>query len=234
VSNPIRLGARMPGVRVRLVLAMAACALLGGAGAARADNPVLTGDVGLNDGFTLTLEDASGSLVKHLDPGTYTLVVHDHSAFHNFHLSGPGNVDVSTTPDFIGDQTFTVTLVDGQYFIQCDPHSSQMKGNFTVGAFTAPPPPPKPAPAAKLAASFGPAAGFKLAGAAGLSAGKAVVTVTDKSAKDGFRLSGPGVSKSTGAAFKGTVTWTVTLKAGTYTYGSAKRAKQRRSFTVSA
>jgi plastocyanin len=221
----------MGGVRVKVVLAMAACALLGGAGAARADNPVLTGDVGAEDGFTITLNDANGSKVTHLDPGTYTLVVHDHSAFHNFHLSGPGNVDVTTGVDTVGDRTFTVTFVDGQYFFQCDPHSSQMKGNFTVGAFT---PPPKPAPAARLTASFGPAAGFRLAGAGGLSAGKAVVTVTDRSAKDGFRLSGPGVSKATGAKFKGTVKWTVTLKAGTYTYGSAKSGKQRRSFTVSA
>jgi len=223
----------MRGVRVRLVLAMAACALLGGAGAARADNPVLTGDVGADDGFTITLNDANGNRVTHLDTGTYTLVIHDHSTFHNFHLSGPGNVDVSTGVDTIGDQTFTVTFVDGQYFFQCDPHSSQMKGNFTVGTSTAPPPPPKPAPSAKLAASFGPGTGFKLSGAGGLSAGKAVVTVTDKSAKDGFRLSGPGVSKATGAAFKGTVKWTVTFKTGTYRYGSAKSAKQRRSFKVS-
>jgi plastocyanin len=222
-------------VRVWLVLAVAASALLGAAGAARADNPVLTGDVGPGDAFTITLKDASGARVTHLDAGTYTLVVHDHSSMHDFHLSGPGNVDASTTPDFIGDQTFTVTLVDGQYFFQCDPHAAQMKGDFTVGTFTAPPPaPPAPTPAAKLSASFGPGAGFKLTPLAGISAGKTVITVSDKSVKDGFRLTGPGVSKSTAARFKGTVKWTVTLKTGTYTYGSAKSPKQRKKFAVFA
>jgi hypothetical protein len=223
-----------------LVLAVAV-SLLGAGGTARADNPVLTGDVGAGDAFVISLSDASGAPVKHVDAGTYTLVVHDRSTFHNFHLSGPGNVDVSTTVDGTGDQTFTVTLVDGRYFFQCDPHSAQMKGSFTVGSVTAPPPTttttPAPAPppaAVKLGASFGPGASFRLAPLAGLGAGKAVITVSDRSAKDGFRLSGPGVSKATGTAFRGTVTWTVTLRAGTYSYGSARNAKQRKTFRVSA
>jgi plastocyanin len=214
-----------------MLLATAAATLLAAAGPARADNPVLTGDVGANDGFVITLTDANGARVTHVDAGTYTLVVHDHSTFHDFHLSGPGGVDVATTPDFVGNQTFTVTLVDGQYFFQCDPHSSQMKGNFTVGSFTAAPPPTPAAPAQKLAGSVGPGASFKLGPIGGLSSGKTVITVSDKSAKDGFRLSGPGVSKSTSAKFRGTVKWTVTLKAGKYTYGTAKG---RKTFTVVA
>jgi plastocyanin len=214
-----------------VLLAIAAATLLAAAGPARADNPVLTGDVGANDGFVITLTDANGARVTHVDAGTYTLVVHDHSTFHDFHLSGPGSVDVATTPDFVGNQTFTVTLVDGQYFFQCDPHSSQMKGNFTVGSFTAAPPPTPTAPAQKLAGSVGPGAAFKLGPVGGLSSGKTVITVSDKSAKDGFRLSGPGVSKSTSAKFRGTVKWTVTLKAGKYTYGTAKK---RKTFTVVA
>jgi hypothetical protein len=207
------------------------------AGAARADNPVLTGDVGQGDGFTLTLKDSTGALVKHLDAGTYTLVVHDHSSFHNFDFSGPGAA-VSTDVDFIGDKTFTVTLADGTYFFQCDPHSAQMHGSFTVGAVTAPPtttrPAPTPAPSATaLAAAIGPGAASSLRPASGLSAGRYAIRVNDRTATDGFRLSGPGVSKATGASFHGTVTWKVTLSAGRYTFGSALHAKKRHVFIVS-
>jgi hypothetical protein len=41
--------------------------------------------VGTNDGFDITLNDASGRKVASLAPGTYTIVVHDRSAIHNFH-----------------------------------------------------------------------------------------------------------------------------------------------------
>jgi len=213
-------------VGTRLVLAALAVAFTAGAGSARADNPVLTGDVGLNDSFVISLTDASGAKVTHLDKGTYTLVVHDRSAFHNFHLSGP-EVNVTTDVDAVGDQTFTVMLVDGTYFFDCDPHSSQMKGSFTVGAVTTPPPP------FKLAASLSAASKSTLGPLGGLSAGKAVITVRDRSTKDGFRLAGPGVTRSTGATFTGTATWTVTLRAGTYSFGSARLPKLRHRFTVS-
>src|SRR5581483_11629431 len=63
----------------------------------------LTGTVGTNDAFQLSLTDPAGAPAKHLDAGTYTLVVHDNSSFHNFHLFGPGAVDVSTGVDTIGD-----------------------------------------------------------------------------------------------------------------------------------
>ena len=216
---------------IRLVLAVIAVALVGGAATARADNPVLNGDVGIGDAFTITLNDAAGNKVTHLDAGTYTLNLRDHSAFHNFHFSGPG-VDVLTSVDGIEDKTFTVTLTDGTYFFNCDPHSSQMKGSFTVGTVTTPPP-PTPTPAAtKLAASI---TGSKatLKPLAGLSAGRAVITVRDASSSDGFRLSGPGLSKATGAKFRGTVKWTVTLKAGRYYFGSARSSKLRKIFIVS-
>ena len=213
-----------------LVTAVAVVAMLGAGGAAHAADPVLTADVGLSDAFTISLADASGAPVKHLDVGTYTLVIHDHSSFHNFHLSGPG-VDVTTDVDGIGDKTFTVSFTDGTYFFQCDPHSAQMKGSFTVGAVTAPPPTP-PAPG-KLAGSISPANQFSLSRPAALAAGAVVVTVKDRSTTDGFRLAGPGVSKSTGAKFRGTVTWKLTLKAGTYRFGSLKNAKRSRAFTVS-
>jgi hypothetical protein len=219
-------------VRTRLLLAATlVSALLGVAGAARADNPVLTGDVGAADSFTITLNDSSGAKVTHLDPGTYTLVVHDHSTIHNFHLSGPG-VDASTTVAEIADKTFTVTLADGTYFFDCDAHPAQMKGTFTVGSVTTPPPPPSPT--TKLAASFGPGSAFALAPRTGLKAGKATLTVRDRSKTDGFRLAGPGVTRTTGAKFTGTVTWKVTLAAGKYSYGSARSARLRKIFMVSS
>jgi hypothetical protein len=45
---------------------------------------------------------------------------------------------------------------------------------------------------------------------------------------------GPGVSKATGAAFRGKVTWKVKLAKGRYSYGSALHPKLRHTFTVSA
>src|SRR4051812_45948200 len=50
-----------------------------------------------------------------------------------------------------------------------------------------------------------------------LKKGAYVIKVTDKSNIHNFRLKGPGVNKSTTVAFKGTVTWKVTLKPGKYT-----------------
>ena len=217
---------------------LAASALLvASASGTRLDNPVLTGDVGLSDAFSISLKDASGAVVTHLDPGTYMLVVHDHSSFHNFDLSGPG-VAVSTDVEEVGDRTFTIALTDGNYFFQCDPHSAQMRGKFTVGTVTTTtaPAPPAPAPvhtATKASASIaGSASRFNPS--SGLTAGTFAIAVDDRSASDGFRLSGPGVSKATGAAFRGKVTWTVKLKAGRYSYGSALHAKLRHSFTVAA
>jgi hypothetical protein len=227
MSKPIRGARRIRGVGVRLIVAIAVALALG-AGSARADNPVLTGDVGLNDAFVISLSDAAGAKVTHLDAGTYTLVVHDRSSFHNFHLSGPG-VNVQTAVDTTGDTTFTVTLVDGTYFFDCDPHSSQMKGSFTVGSVTAPPP---PTPPTKLAATLSAASASTLGPLQAVAPGKFVVTVRDRSTKDGFRLAGPGVAKTTGARFTGTVTWAVTLRAGRYSYGSVELPKRRHVFIV--
>jgi plastocyanin len=51
-----------------------------------------------------------------------------------------------------------------------------------------------------------------------LKAGTYKVVVADKSNIHNFRLEGPGVNKDTGVAAKGTSTWTVKLKKGTYKY----------------
>jgi hypothetical protein len=202
---------------------------------ARAADNVLVGDVGLNDDYTLSLVDSTGAKVTHLDPGTYTFQIHDHSAFHDFHLIGPGGVDESTTVPEITNVTWTVTLTDGTYTFQCDPHAAVgMKGTFTVGTPpAAPPAAPKPAAPARLAAHVGPGSSIGVSGTGSLSPGKAVVTVRDSSKSDNFHLIGPGVNKATGVGFRGTVRWTVTLKAGNYTFRSDRRKSLRGSFRVS-
>jgi hypothetical protein len=234
MSNPIHGRRRIRGVAVKLLIVSALLALLGAVGAARADNPMLIGDVGLDDSYTISLKDASGTPVTHLPAGTYTLVIHDHSSIHNFDLNGPG-VSVATGIDTIGDKTATVTFTDGTYFYDCDDHPTQMKGSFTVGSVTTPPPAPTPTPApvTKLGASIAAGGKATLKPSGGLSAGKFKLTVSDRTAADGFRLSGPGVSKATGVKFKGTVTWTGAFQDGKYSFGSVRKPKLRRSLTVS-
>ena len=225
-----------------LVVVLLLLPVLGAAGGARADNPVLTGNVGANDAFTISLADPAGAPVRHLDPGTYTLLVHDSSTFHNFHLTGPG-VDVSTPVELSGDFTFTITITDGTYKFMCDPHATIMKGSFTAGTVTTTTtttPTPAPTPAAtKLLAAVGPGAKISLRAADGsalssLSAGSFSIVVRDRSATDDFHLAGPGVSKATGVSFKGTVTWKLKLKAGRYTFRSDKHAKLHGAFTLSS
>lgn len=51
-----------------------------------------------------------------------------------------------------------------------------------------------------------------------LKAGKYKIVIKDLSNIHNFHLSGAGVNKKTGVAPKGSFTWTVTLKKGTYKY----------------
>lgn len=69
---------------------------------------------------------------------------------------------------------------------------------------------------------------------AGYSTGNYVFVVRDRSKTDGFGIFGKGVSRTTGAKFRGTRTWKVTLAPGTYTYGSVQHAKLRHRLVVSA
>lgn len=207
----------------------------GSAGAGRADNPTLTGDVGLGGGFTISLNGPDGKPIKNVDPGTYTLIARDHSDIHDFHLFGPGGVDVSTDIGNVENKTFTVTLVAGTYTFICDAHPS-MKGTFTVGGAVATTPPPATA-RTKFNGAVGPGVTISLRAADGKalsthSHGAFTIVVSDKSAKDNFHLAGPGFSKATGVAFKGTVTWKVTLKAGSYIFGSDKHASLRGAFKL--
>ena len=86
----------------------------------------LSGSVG--PGFEISVSGTDG-----ITAGEYTLVVNDQSPEHNFHLTGPGGVDVSTDVSAEGEETFPVTLEPGEYTYLCDPHASQMRGSFTVG-----------------------------------------------------------------------------------------------------
>src|SRR5262249_31164158 len=96
-------------LQIPLTLVAAATAMLIiflPAGSAAA-NPLLQGSVG--PGFTISLKDASGAAVKHLDPGTYDIHVVDLATEHNFHLKGP-NVEEVTSVDDTGEVTWTVTF----------------------------------------------------------------------------------------------------------------------------
>jgi plastocyanin len=203
-------------LRFGVPLLLVACAAL--AGSAAADTPTLQANVG--PGFTISLKDASGAVVKHLDPGDYTIHVVDQSEIHNFDLTGPG-VSKATDVASVGEEDWHVTFGNGTYNYVCDAHPT-MKGSFTVGVVPT---------AATLAGSVGP--GLKIALARTATAGKTVITIRDRTRKDNFHLIGPGLNKKTGVAFTGTVKWTVTLKAGTYTARSDAHKTLKRTLKVS-
>jgi plastocyanin len=67
-----------------------------------------------------------------------------------------------------------------------------------------------------------------------LKAGTYTITVQDKAADHNFRLTGPGLNKATSVSGKGTATWKVTLKKGTYKFLCDPHASfMKGSFTVS-
>ena len=219
--------------RTLLIGILAVVAVSIPAAATSAPNATLTGVVG--PGFNISLKNADGTGVTHLDPGTYDISVTDNSIDHNFHIRGPG-VDQATLVEGMGTVTWTVTITDGTYNFQCDAHPTQMKGSFTAG--NVPPPPPPPPPAGKLsgkvttkAISLKTSAGAKVKS---LTARKYKVTVSDTSKSQNFHLTGPGVNKKTGVAARATATWTLNLKPGKYTYRSDKSRKLRGTFTVRA
>jgi hypothetical protein len=51
-----------------------------------------------------------------------------------------------------------------------------------------------------------------------VKAGKYKIVISDRSNIHNFHLTGPGINKKTGVTAKGTFTWTVTLKKGTYKF----------------
>jgi plastocyanin len=205
---------------MRIVLAALLAALFLPSALARADNPRLVGTVGGNDAFAISLSDASGSPVTHLDPGTYDVEIHNLSEEHNFHLYGPG-VQQATAVGNKEDVVWTLTLVDGKYGFDCTAHPTVMKGWFTVGQV---------APT-QLGAAVGPKRTISLKPKTA-QVGPATITVNDRSRGDNFHLTGPGVNKKTGVAFRGRVTWNVTLQPGIYSYRSDKHKNMHDSLVV--
>ena len=204
----------------RILLAAAVAVMFLPSTLARADNPRLVATVGRNDSFTISLRDPSGAPVTHIEAGTYDIEVHDLSELHNFRLHGPG-VEQATDIGSKEEVVWTVSLGDGKYRFECSPHASVMNGWFTVGTVA-------PTP---LAASVGPKRTISLKPKI-VEVGPATVTVNDRSRTDNFHLTGPGVKKKTGVAFRGRVTWNVSLQPGSYTYRSDKHKRLRGSFVV--
>ena len=83
----------------------------------------LVGRVG--PGFSISLKSPAGSPVLSLLPGTYALEVRDLSAFHSFHLVGPG-VDRRTAIATTSTSVWPVVLRAGTYRIYCDAHPRTM------------------------------------------------------------------------------------------------------------
>lgn len=116
-----------------LAAAIAAAALAVTASAGAAAHPKLYGTVGKNGAYKIKLLDGKGRVVKTLKHGTYTLVIHDDSSFHNYELDGPhGKSWTFTSVGFTGTKTFTLKLVAGKYKAYCAPHESIMFQHFTV------------------------------------------------------------------------------------------------------
>ncbi len=208
-----------------IIAALVAAALAVTATGTSSQATKIFGSVG--PGFSISLRDAAGNRITNLAPGSYELVVDDKATEHNFHLTGPG-VNVSTEVDFVGQQTFQITLSEGTYNYICDPHATRMKGAFTVGTATNPPPPSPPAspqspPApvgAQLTLTVGPGFTITLRTKAGravrtLRPGGYVIVARDRSASHNAHILGAGVNKRTTVPFVGAVTWNVRLKSGT-------------------
>jgi plastocyanin len=207
--------------------ALAAAAISLPASATSSSTASLVGVVG--PAFNISLKNADGTAVKHLDVGTYTVSVDDRSINHNFHLFGPG-VDQLTAVENIETATWTVQFTDGTYMFHCDAHAASMKGSFTVGAVQPPPPPPATLNGKVTAKTISlTSAGGKVQS---LVEGSYKVAVSDTSKAQNFHLSGPGVNRKTGVKAKTKVTWTVALTPGKYTYRSDKSRRLRGSFTV--
>ncbi len=105
---------------------------LGGAEAATVVRGTLFATVGPN--AVITLKKRNGKVVTQVKSGTWKITVDDKATIHNFHLTGPGNVNKLTTVKQKVVITWTVTLVVGTYNYKCDPHATSMKGSFKVVA----------------------------------------------------------------------------------------------------
>ncbi len=126
--------------RIVTAAVLAAAVLAAVALPASAATPTFSGTVG--PGFTISMAK------KPTKAGKITLVVSDKASIHNFHLTAPGGKQIAgsiqkgskltpvksiaTSVGSTGTTTFVLTLKKGTYTFVCDPHSSSMKGSFTV------------------------------------------------------------------------------------------------------
>jgi hypothetical protein len=222
-------------VRLFLVASLAAVGLVvpGSVAAHGTVTQPLIASVGTptsGNNFVISLKDSTGAAVTHLDPGAYTITVHDYATIHSFHLIGPG-VDKATDVETTSDATWDVTITDGTYRYFCDFHPTLLRGSFTAGTVTTPP------PVKKLVAQVGPKATISLKTAAGarvkqLTAGAYSIKVKDLTNSDNFHLTAAGVNKKTGVKFRGTTTWKLNLAAGKGTYRSDAHRRLHGSFLV--
>jgi hypothetical protein len=126
-----------------LVLVPAGAALGFVAVPARAQNQVLIAKVGLHNSFRINLTFPNGRRVQTIPAGTYTIVVHDYSRFHNFALGSiTQNRRIFTGGiSFVGTKRYTVKLTPGKwtsgmYAYACSAHPRRMHGTFVVTAPT--------------------------------------------------------------------------------------------------
>ncbi len=226
VEERVRKG-HMP--RLLLMSALAAAAISLPAAATGEPTVTLTGVVGPS--ATISLKNADGSAVRHLDPGLYEVSINDQSVEHNYHLFGPG-VEQQTDVETTGMVSWTIQVVDGTYTYRCDPHAAQMKGTFTVGNVP-PPPPPTPKLNGKVTAKTislkSASTGAKVRT---LVEGTHKVVVSDTAKTQNFHLVGPGVNKKTAIKARAKATWTLNLGPGKYSYRSDKNRRLKGSFTV--
>jgi hypothetical protein len=221
---------------LRLILVAAAIAagmtLPGAAGAHGTVTQPLIASVGSAsspNNFVISLTDSTGAKVTHLDTGAYTITVHDYATLHNFHLTGPG-VDQSTGVESTGNDSWVVVITDGTYRFFCDAHPT-LRGSFTAGLVTTPPPPKK------LVAQVGPRRTISLKTTSGarvkqVKAGAYSIRVKDVTRSDNFHLIAPGANRRTGVKARTTVTWKVTLRAGSGSFRSDAHRRLRGTFKV--
>ena len=146
-------------------------------------------------------------------------------------------MDITTEVDEVGKRTFPLRLVDGVYKLNCDPHATVMKKQFTVGTGgsgggstggggtgggTTTTPPSAPV-GSTLLLTNGPGFTISLKTKAGkkvtrLKPGRYTIVARDKSGIYNAHLLGAGVNKKTAVPGTTTQTWKVVLKDGTLVY----------------
>jgi plastocyanin len=121
---------RLSAIAAACAAAVAAVVFTASAGAA--SHPKLTGVVGKNNAYKISLS-FNGKTAKTLKAGTYTVVIHDDAKIHNYELDGPhGKSWTFTSVPFVGTKTVTLKLVPGKYKAYCSAHESVMFQHFTV------------------------------------------------------------------------------------------------------